>query len=228
MVAVLCEGVRLNLIEVCMKSSGFKLNSLSALQIFAPLTLVMLVPFVFILDRGALMQREAGFGELLTDALFASALDVSAYFVVVHTSGLVLALGGVFKDIVILAIYALLLGIPVPTMQMVGYGIALSGVQAYLVVSSAPEEFESMGVLVGIWHKLLAFSSEMSPSKDQKSKAINNQLDIELDGMLVDSSPSTIGKPIVGSPKEGVALPSASADGSPSAGVSAVSADLGY
>merc|ERR1719174_3646332 len=54
------EGLRINLLEICLKSNGYKLNPLSSLQIFAPIMLGMLLPCVFIWDRSALSLEEIG------------------------------------------------------------------------------------------------------------------------------------------------------------------------
>merc|ERR1719162_758173 len=56
-ISILLEGMRINLLEICLKSNGYKLNPLSSLQIFAPIMFCILVPCVAIWDQSALSME---------------------------------------------------------------------------------------------------------------------------------------------------------------------------
>merc|ERR1712008_404557 len=94
------DGLRINTIEILLKSSGYKLNPLSSLQIFAPLMLAILVPCVAVFDSDALsLEAVKQVGEIpfLANALCAFFLNMTVYFVIQIISGLIFALGGVVK-----------------------------------------------------------------------------------------------------------------------------------
>merc|ERR1719253_1032681 len=112
-ISISLEGLRINLLEICLKSNGYKLNPLSSLQIFAPIMLGIMLPCVAIWDRSALSMGEInqiGVPSFIVNALCAFFLNMAVYLVIQTASGLIFALGGVLKDLLIIFGSAVLLG----------------------------------------------------------------------------------------------------------------------
>eukprot|EP00929_Paragymnodinium_shiwhaense_P063035 TRINITY_DN31521_c0_g1_i1.p1 TRINITY_DN31521_c0_g1~~TRINITY_DN31521_c0_g1_i1.p1 ORF type:complete len:367 (+),score=57.08 TRINITY_DN31521_c0_g1_i1:127-1227(+) len=156
-VSILLEGVRINLLEIYLKSKGYKLNPLSSLQIFAPIMLVCLIPLVLVLDMEALQLEkleQVGQLTLVVNALCAFFLNLSVYLVIQVASGLMFALGGVFKDVLIICGSVIVFGSPLTVTQIIGYLFALASLQAYGQVSKEPAAYED-GVIPVLWKRLL-------------------------------------------------------------------------
>jgi hypothetical protein len=178
--SLLLEGLRINSIEILMKSSGYKLNPLSSLQIFAPLMLAILAPCVALFDHDALSLKaikQVGEIPFLANALCAFFLNISVYLVIQISSGLIFALGGVVKDLLIIFGSAVFFSTPVTGLQCLGYFIALCGLQAYGVVSKDTARCESQGIVPVLWEKVPSMPVlwEKVPSTDfNKSEQSGN------------------------------------------------------
>merc|ERR1712070_800540 len=112
-ISICLEGLRINLLEICLKSNGYKLNPLSSLQIFAPIMLGLLLPCVAIWDRSALSFEEIshiGGMAFVVNALCAFFLNMAVYLVIQTASGMVFVLGGVLKDLIIIFGSAIFMG----------------------------------------------------------------------------------------------------------------------
>ncbi|CAE7559641.1 unnamed protein product [Symbiodinium natans] len=103
--ALLSEGLRINLLEILLKSAGYKLNPLSSILIFAPIASVILLLIGVATDMdGISMEVMHNLGELvlLANALVAFLLNIAIYIAIQLASGLIYALAGVVKDISII------------------------------------------------------------------------------------------------------------------------------
>lgn len=181
-VSICLEGGRINLLELTLKSQGYKLNPLSSLQIFAPIMFGLLLPCAIIWDRDALSMEEfnkVGAASFSVNALCAFFLNMAVYLVIQTASGLIFALGGVMKDLIIIFGSAVFLGQAITGMQIFGYVIALAGLQVYGIVSKDTEPFEEAGVLPELQRRIELY---LWPQryKQVKSPEVENDEEIEL------------------------------------------------
>jgi len=154
LVAVLCEGVRINLVEQRMGTKGYRLNPLTSMQVFAPQIFVLLAICSLCLDRGAFSMaaiHKVGGDVFMLNALLAFFLNLSIYFAIQVASGLIFTLAGIFKDLSIIVASCFLFHYRLTALELVGYAISIAGVQAFVVVSKNREGFERVGLCVGLW-----------------------------------------------------------------------------
>jgi len=140
------ESLRINMLEIRLKSQGYKLNPLSSMKIFAPLIMCTLGTMLLLLDREALdleVISAIGWGTFTLNGMFACCLNLAVFLCIQVASGLVYALSGVVKDLMIVSGAAIFRGDSITPLQVVGYTIAILGIQAYSVVSKEPAGFEA-------------------------------------------------------------------------------------
>lgn len=195
-VSICLEGLRINLLEICLKSNGYKLNPLSSLQIFAPLMLALLIPCVAIWDRDALSSNEIlniGGPTFIVNALCAFCLNMAVYLVIQTASGLIFALGGVLKDLIIIFGSAVFLGKVVTGLQVIGYVIALLGLQAYGQVSKDPAAFEEGGVLPVLWQRMSSWWSAAGTSSKARQTPPPSEIELGDENLGDEASSLVIG-----------------------------------
>jgi len=168
LLALLSEGLRLNLLELRLKSQGYKLNPLSSMQVFAPMVGLILFVCALLFDRSAFdAEKIAAIGEgvFVANGLVAFLLNIVIYLAIQRASGLTFALAGVIKDILIILGGFFFQAQGISRLQVAGYAIALAGLQAYGVVSKSPESFE-----LGVAWKLIqhALGSEALPPQAKR------------------------------------------------------------
>ncbi|CAK0799059.1 unnamed protein product, partial [Prorocentrum cordatum] len=158
--ALLSEGLRITFLELRLKSQGYRLNALSSVMVFAPMVCIVLLGTALLFDRSAFDAQQIGeigvwiFG---ANAFLAFLLNVVIYLAIQCASGLVFSLTGILKDFLIVVGSCVFQGGQITSTQLVGYAIAVAGLQAYGVVSRSPADFED-GVVVEIlqrtasWH----------------------------------------------------------------------------
>jgi len=143
--ALLCEGLRINFLELRLKSQGYNLNALSSVMIFAPMVCALLFGAALLFDRSAFDAQqigEIGVWVFSANAVLAFLLNVVIYLAIQCASGLVFSLTGILKDFLIVVGSCVFQGGQITTTQLVGYAIAVAGLQAYGVVSRSPADFE--------------------------------------------------------------------------------------
>lgn len=182
--SMLCEAARINQLEIRLKSNGYKLNPLSSTKIFAPLIMVVLGVCVLLMDRSALDAdsiRAVGFGMFTFNGAVACMLNLSVFLVIQVANGLIYALSGVAKDLLIICGSALFRGDAITGLQVLGYSIAVLGVQAYAQVSKSPSDFEA-GVYPELARRLWACirpagsTAEDCETAKDKSRATDQEL----------------------------------------------------
>ncbi|CAK0894476.1 unnamed protein product [Prorocentrum cordatum] len=164
-VSLAAEGFRINLLETRLKSNGYRLNPLSSLMVFAPIIMVFLsvMSLLFEPEGVSVTQIEkVGREALLANALLAFFLNISIFVVIQRASGLAFALSGVLKDVLIILGSVIVFDTTLTGTQMLGYSIAVGGLQAYSVVTKAPEAFEA-GVVPELWRRLRALGTLAPP-----------------------------------------------------------------
>ncbi|RFU34605.1 hypothetical protein B7463_g1752, partial [Scytalidium lignicola] len=128
------EAVRLVMVQRLLSSAEFKMDPLVSLYYFAPVCAIMnFVVAIFWEIPGLRMEDiyEVGIYTLLANASCAFLLNVSVVFLIGKTSGLVLTLCGVLKDILLVIASMMIWGTIITPLQVFGYGIALSGLVYY-------------------------------------------------------------------------------------------------
>lgn len=108
-------------------------SPLVSVSLFAPASLAFLAPIALYKEPGALTKLlSAGTGlTVLANTGTAFMLNVAVVILVQQTSGLTLTLAGIIKDILLIVVSIWLFGNPITTVQVVGYTLALFGLQMY-------------------------------------------------------------------------------------------------
>ena len=135
--ALLCEGVRLILVNLLLVSKGLKLSAIANLFYIAPACfLCLLGPWAlleapYVLADGCAAIRQTGFFILFSNSSVAFLLNLATLALIKHTSALTLNVAGVVKDLLLIAWSVVMHGALVGSLQYFGYSIAFSGVVAY-------------------------------------------------------------------------------------------------
>eukprot|EP00928_Gymnodinium_smaydae_P028124 TRINITY_DN21532_c0_g1_i1.p1 TRINITY_DN21532_c0_g1~~TRINITY_DN21532_c0_g1_i1.p1 ORF type:complete len:358 (+),score=33.53 TRINITY_DN21532_c0_g1_i1:64-1137(+) len=174
--ALIAEGVRINLLELRLKSQGYRLNPLTSILIFAPMVGSILFMCGLALDRSALewsVLSKIGLVPLAANALLAFFLNIAIYVAIQTASGLVFAFAGIFKDIAIISGSAMFMGTVVSATQLGGYVMAIAGLQAYGSVSKDRDKFAQSGLVRGLYTELRSFISPGADSSDKPLPVVN-------------------------------------------------------
>ena len=135
--ALLCEAMRLCLINILLSAKGLKLSPIANLYYIAPTCfLCLLGPWALleaphVLADGAAAFRSVGWLVLLTNSSVAFLLNLATLALIQRTSALTLNVAGVVKDLILIAWSVLMHGAIVGRLQYVGYAIAICGVGGY-------------------------------------------------------------------------------------------------
>jgi len=134
--ALVCEAMRLCLVNVLLVSKGVKLSSLASLYYIAPTCLLcLLLPWAH-LEAPAILAdlgvfSRTGYVTLLANSSIAFCLNIATMALIKHTSALTLNVAGVFKDLLLILWSVIVSGAIVTPTQYMGYAIAFSGVTGY-------------------------------------------------------------------------------------------------
>ncbi|KAI1415203.1 TPT-domain-containing protein [Hypoxylon sp. FL1857] len=131
---ILFESVRVIMIQSLVSSKGLKMDPLVSLYYYAPVCAIS--NFVLSLVSGWSSVEwthaaEVGFWMLLLNAIVAFLLNVSSVLLIGKTSGLVLVLTGVLKNILLVITAVAIWGTPIAFIQLIGYSWALIGLILY-------------------------------------------------------------------------------------------------
>ena len=137
-VAVVVEACRIISVQLVLGKANLKLNSITTLYYVSPMCFVFLiVPFAFLelpkLAYGLEITHSIHYsaGVMIANASCAFALNAIIYLLIGRTSALTLNISGVLKDIILIAISAVIFESPVSSTQLVGSSVAFSGVCYY-------------------------------------------------------------------------------------------------
>ncbi|KAK6441714.1 hypothetical protein LTR95_002047 [Oleoguttula sp. CCFEE 5521] len=145
---IIFEAVRLVMVEKLLSSAEFKMDPLVSLYYFAPACAIIngVTAVIFEVPRMHWSDVErVGYTVLLANAMIAFLLNVSVVFLIGRTSGLVMTLCGVLKDILLVAASMLIFADPVSPLQFFGYSIALGGLVYYKLGGDKIKEHVSGG-----------------------------------------------------------------------------------
>ncbi|KAF8861100.1 TPT-domain-containing protein [Acephala macrosclerotiorum] len=137
---IFAEAIRLIMIQILLSGDeSKKMDPLVSLYYYAPVCTVMnglvaLVTEVGVGGEGGFVWADVGrvgWVVLVLNAEVAFLLNVASVFLIGKTSGLVMTLCGVLKNILLVVASILIWGTVVSGLQVVGYGIALVGLVYY-------------------------------------------------------------------------------------------------
>ena len=109
-------------------------NPLVSISLFAPCSLLFLLPVALVSEGGALDALLSSTSTALTvlaNTCTAFTLNVAVVILVSQTSGLTLTLAGIIKDIILIVAAISLFGNPITYTQVGGYTLALYGLNMY-------------------------------------------------------------------------------------------------
>ncbi|KAG6009376.1 hypothetical protein E4U21_002686 [Claviceps maximensis] len=131
---IVFEAIRIIMIQVLLSGDGMKMDPLVGLYYFAPVCAVMNLLVALpseIPNFTWAAASDVGFGMLLLNASIAFLLNVTSVFLIGRTSGLVMTLTGIFKNILLILVSILIWNTKITFMQTIGYAIALAGLTYY-------------------------------------------------------------------------------------------------
>jgi len=197
-IALVSEGLRITFLELRLKAQGHKLNALSSVMVFAPMVCGMLFLSALLFDQSAFDAEQiagVGVGIFGANAVLAFLLNIAIYLAIQCASGLVFTLAGILKDFLIVAGSCMLQGSQITATQLVGYTIAMVGLQAFGVVSRSPSDFEG-GVVMAMFRKALegeAKEPRASLSSDSTLTADSSSCEDDEETSLGQASQAQIG-----------------------------------
>ncbi|KAL2207682.1 triose-phosphate transporter [Sarocladium strictum] len=130
----LFEAMRLVMIQVMLSGEGLRMDPLVGLYYYAPVCAVM---NFFVAAVSELHRFEwndvvnTGFGMLFLNAGIAFFLNIASVFLIGKTSGLVMTLTGIFKNILLVVASVVIWNTQITPLQFAGYGLALCGLVYY-------------------------------------------------------------------------------------------------
>lgn len=133
---IVFEAMRLVMIQVLLSGDTQKMDPLLSLYYYAPVCAVMNVIIAIGSEANSFNPADlakAGYGLLLLNAIVAFMLNVSSVFLIGKTSGLVMTLTGILKNILLVIISVLIWHTAISWLQFLGYFIALAGLVYYSV-----------------------------------------------------------------------------------------------
>ncbi|KAK1717462.1 hypothetical protein CaCOL14_004310 [Colletotrichum acutatum] len=167
---IIFEAIRLVMIQVLLKGdeNAQKMDPLVSLYYYAPVCAVMNFFVAWFSEFGKFNVEDfnkVGFTMLLLNASVAFALNISSVFLIGKTSGLVMTLTGILKNILLIVVSVLIWHTSITALQFIGYAIALFGLVIYstgwdqLKASSAGAVAWSRGV----WNSHALDEGRLSP-----------------------------------------------------------------
>mmetsp|Transcript_13222 Transcript_13222/g.24391 ORF Transcript_13222/g.24391 Transcript_13222/m.24391 type:complete len:310 (+) Transcript_13222:123-1052(+) len=138
--AILFESSRLVLTNILLKS--LKLDPLSSLYYIAPMCSFFIGISFFVFEYDHLpwerLSEPSFLVMLAANGCVAFTLNVAVVMLISHTSALTLTLAGIFKDILLVVLSVLVFGSPVTPLQVLGYAVALAGLNLHKEYKKSP------------------------------------------------------------------------------------------
>ncbi|KAI0469554.1 triose-phosphate transporter family-domain-containing protein [Xylaria cf. heliscus] len=131
---IVCEALRLVMVQRLLSSDEFKMDPLVSVYYYAPACAVINGFFTIFIElprmtTGDILQ--VGLITLVANAFVAFLLNVSVVLLIGKTNAVVLTMSGVLKDILLVVASMTIFGDPVTLQQYFGYSIALAGLVYY-------------------------------------------------------------------------------------------------
>ncbi|RWA03531.1 hypothetical protein EKO27_g11573 [Xylaria grammica] len=131
---IVCEALRLVMVQRLLSSDEFKMDPLVSVYYYAPACAIINGFFTILIElprmtMGDILQ--VGLITLIANAFVAFLLNVSVVLLIGKTNAVVLTMSGVLKDILLVVASMAIFGDPVTLQQYFGYSIALAGLVYY-------------------------------------------------------------------------------------------------
>ncbi|UQC82258.1 triose-phosphate transporter [Colletotrichum lupini] len=167
---IIFEAIRLVMIQVLLKGdeNAQKMDPLVSLYYYAPVCAVMNFFIAYFSEFGKFNVEDfnkVGFTMLLLNASVAFALNISSVFLIGKTSGLVMTLTGILKNILLIVVSVLIWHTSITALQFIGYAVALFGLVIY---STGWDQLKasSAGAITwsrGVWNSHALDEGRLSP-----------------------------------------------------------------
>ncbi|KAK3945087.1 triose-phosphate transporter family-domain-containing protein [Diplogelasinospora grovesii] len=147
------EAMRLVLIQILLSEDGQKMDPLVSLYYYAPVCAVMNIIIAIVSEAHKFDLADAakaGYGLLLLNAMVAFILNVSSVFLIGKTSGLVMTLTGILKNILLVIASVMIWHTAISGLQFFGYSVALAGLVYYSV---GWDQIVAISAVVGTYAK---------------------------------------------------------------------------
>ncbi|KAJ9139408.1 Triose-phosphate transporter [Pleurostoma richardsiae] len=148
---IIFEAMRLVMIQVLLSGDGQKMDPLVSLYYYAPVCAVMNVIVALFSEYSEFKWADVtsvGVSVLVLNALVAFLLNVSSVFLIGKTSGLVMTLTGILKNILLIVAGVMIWSTAITGLQLIGYLIALVGLFYY---SLKPDQIETVTSWLRAW-----------------------------------------------------------------------------
>ncbi|PBP20921.1 DUF250 domain membrane protein [Diplocarpon rosae] len=164
------EAVRICMVQRLLNGAEFKMDPLVSLYYFAPVCAIMNFVVALIWEVPLVQMSEVyavGLWTFFANACCAFFLNMSVVFLIGKTSGLVLTLCGVLKDILLVGASMLIWGTKISGLQAFGYTIALGGMIYYKLgqkelkpfIAECTRRWAEFGANSPVLRKLVIFSA---------------------------------------------------------------------
>ncbi|KAI8953650.1 triose-phosphate transporter family-domain-containing protein [Xylaria longipes] len=131
---IICEALRLVMVQRLLSSDEFKMDPLVSVYYYAPACALINGFFTILIELPRLTMGDilqVGLITLIANAFVAFLLNVSVVLLIGKTNAVVLTMSGVLKDILLVVASMVIFGDPVTLQQYFGYSIALAGLVYY-------------------------------------------------------------------------------------------------
>ncbi|KAH8164392.1 hypothetical protein CIB48_g3858 [Xylaria polymorpha] len=131
---IVCEALRLVMVQRLLSSDEFKMDPLVSVYYYAPACAVINGFFTILIELPRMTTADilqVGLITLIANAFVAFLLNVSVVLLIGKTNAVVLTMSGVLKDILLVVASMAIFGDPVTLQQYFGYSIALAGLVYY-------------------------------------------------------------------------------------------------
>lgn len=139
--AIVAEASRLVLTNILLKQ--LKLDPLSSLYYIAPFCTIFTGIAFFLFEYDTVPWDTvftANFAMMMAvNGAVAFTLNIAVVMLISNTSALILTLAGIFKDILLVTLSVIVFQSPVSNLQMVGYAVALVGLNLHKEYKKSPE-----------------------------------------------------------------------------------------
>ncbi|KAI1815182.1 triose-phosphate transporter family-domain-containing protein [Poronia punctata] len=131
---IVCEALRLVMVQRLLSSEEFKMDPLVSVYYYAPACAIINGFFTLFIELPRMTMGDilaVGLMTLVANAFVAFLLNVSVVLLIGKTNAVVLTMSGVLKDILLVVASMVIFGDPVTLQQYFGYSIALAGLVYY-------------------------------------------------------------------------------------------------
>ncbi|KAF4972589.1 hypothetical protein FSARC_862 [Fusarium sarcochroum] len=128
------EAVRVVMIQIMLKGEGLKMDAMVGLYYYAPVVALLNLFVAFIIEIPYFDMADlhrVGFLMLFLNAAVAFALSFTSMVLIGKTSGLVMSLSGIFKNILLIVVSVILWHVTITPVQLIGFSVTLCALVYY-------------------------------------------------------------------------------------------------